>query len=192
MLRMRDALQVIEQHRDGGVVVTTMTGSRGWNEVSSQQQIDLPMGGCMGKASSLGLGIALAQPARKTIVIDGDGSLVMNLGTLTTVANKAPSNLIHVLLENGVYGVTGGQPIPGEGVSSFAGMAQEAGYKATFDFDNLEDFAAQASEVFKAQGPVFVCLRVEPEIENLPVHLRPRAPRRTVDALREVAEAIAK
>ena len=69
----------------------------------------------MGKASSIGLGIALARPDKKVLVIDGDGSLLMNLGSLVTVANMSPKNLVHFVYQNGTYGVSGGQPIPGSG-----------------------------------------------------------------------------
>ena len=132
MINQVDLMAVVEKHRDNGVVVPTMTGSRGWNEVSNNKDRDIPIGGAMGKASSFALGLALAQPDLKVFVFDGDGSLLMNLGTLVTIAEKAPRNLYHCVLENGVYAVTGGQPIPGVNKLSFAGMAKEAGYAAAF------------------------------------------------------------
>ena len=127
----------------------------------------------MGKASSFALGLALAQPDLKVFVFDGDGSLLMNLGTLVTIAEKAPRNLYHCVLENGVYAVTGGQPIPGVNKLSFAGMAKEAGYASAFEFDDLEDFASQAEEVLHAEGPVFICFKTVPEVQNEPIGLRP-------------------
>ena len=65
----------------------------------------------MGKGSSIALGLALARPDIPIILFDGDGSLEMNLGSLVTVANKAPKNLYHFVIQNGVYAMTGGQPI---------------------------------------------------------------------------------
>jgi phosphonopyruvate decarboxylase len=165
-------MEVVEQYRDNGIVVPTMTGSRGWNEVSKNKNRDIPLGGAMGKASSFALGVALAQPDKRVIIFDGDGSLLMNLGTLVTIAEKAPKNLYHFVLENGVYAITGGQPIPGNNKISFAGMAKEAGYASAFEFDDLEDFASRASEVMSTEGPVFICVKTTPEIQNEPMGLR--------------------
>ena len=165
-------MEVVEQYRDNGIVVPTMTGSRGWNEVSRNKNRDIPLGGAMGKASSFALGVALAQPDKRVIIFDGDGSLLMNLCTLVTIAEKAPKNLYHFVLENGVYAITGGQPIPGNNKISFAGMAKEAGYASAFEFDDLEDFASRASEVMSSEGPVFICVKTTPEIQNEPMGLR--------------------
>ena len=172
MINQTELMEVVEQYRDNGVVVPTMTGSRGWNAVSNNKNRDIPLGGAMGKASSFALGVALAQPDKRVIIFDGDGSLLMNLGTLVTIAEKAPKNLYHFVLENGVYAVTGGQPIPGSTKLSFAGMAKEAGYASSFEFDDLEEFASRAAEVMGAQGPVFICVKTTPEIQNEPMGLR--------------------
>jgi thiamine pyrophosphate-dependent acetolactate synthase large subunit-like protein len=86
--------------------------------------------GAMGLASSHALGLALGRPDRRVIVLDGDGSLLMNLGTLVTVAEAAPKNLYHFVCENGTYEANGGHPIPGRGVVSFAGFARAAGCKS--------------------------------------------------------------
>ena len=175
MINQVELMEVVERHRGDGIVVPTMTGSRGWHQVSNNKDRDVSLGGAMGKASSFALGVALAQPDKKVIIFDGDGSLLMNLGTLVTIAEKAPKNLYHFVLENGVYAVTGGQPIPGNGKVSFAGMAKEAGYASAYEFDDLEDFASRADEVLEAQGPVFICVKTVPEIQNEPIGLRPRS-----------------
>ena len=107
----------------------------------------------MGKASSLGLGLALGRPERRVWVLDGDGSLVMNLGSLVTIAQQAPANLLHVLLENGVYEVTGGQPVPGAGLADFATMARAAGYRSAYRFDTLAALEASLDEVLAAPRP---------------------------------------
>src|SRR4051812_27999151 len=90
-----DALAALGRRRRDEVVITTMTSSRVWSHVTARPELDLSFGGCMGKASSLGLGLALGQPERRVWVLDGDGSLVMNLGTLVTIAQQAPPNLTH-------------------------------------------------------------------------------------------------
>ena len=68
----------------------------------------------MGKASSVGLGVALARPDVRVLVLDGDGSLLMNLGSLVTIASQAPKNLVHVVFDGATYDTSGAQPTPGK------------------------------------------------------------------------------
>ncbi len=188
MIKNEDAARIIDEHRQDGIVVATMNAGNmnfGLAAVSKNQELDLPLSGCMGKASSMGLGMALAQPDRKVIVLDGDGSLLMNLGTLVTIGNKAPENLYHFVFDNGVYAVTGGQPTPLEGSGNYVEMASGAGYAAVYDFEDTEDLATGIGEVLKEKGPVFVRLRIEPQIENTPVQFRARPTRSTTSASRE-------
>jgi thiamine pyrophosphate-dependent acetolactate synthase large subunit-like protein len=156
------ALAVLARRRRDEIVVTTMTSSRVWAHLSTRPELDLSFGGCMGKASSLGLGLALGRPDRRVWVLDGDGSLLMNLGTLVTIAQQAPANLTHFLLENGVYEVTGGQPVPGAGLVDFAAMARAAGYPAAFRFDALDTLEAGLDNALAAPGPTFITLVVDP------------------------------
>lgn len=189
MIKNIDACRVIEENRGDALVVTTMGSGNprfGWPTVTHNEGLDVPVGGAMGKASSFALGLALSQPDRKVIILDGDGSLVMNLGTFTTISDKAPPNLYHFVFENGVYAVTGGQPIPGEGKLSFKDMALGAGYAGAYDFDNLEDLVSSLGSIFREKGPVLVNLRIMPEIENIPMHLRERAHRTTKVASQEM------
>jgi thiamine pyrophosphate-dependent acetolactate synthase large subunit-like protein len=193
MINNTDAVQLIDSKRNGSMIVPTMNANNvgfGLPSVTTDQKMDLPLSGAMGKASSLGLGLALAQPHKKVFVLDGDGSLLMNLGTLVTIANKTPKNLYHFLFNNGVYAVTGGQPIPGSDTSDWEGMAKAAGYAAAFSFDNLEDLTTGIDEVLASEGPVFIHLAVEPQIENTPVQFRPRASRTVQMAFRELPEAL--
>jgi phosphonopyruvate decarboxylase len=193
MINNQDAVRLIDSKRDGSMIVPTMNANNvhfGLPTVTTDQSMDLPVSGAMGKASSLALGLALAQPEKRVFVLDGDGSLLMNLGTLVTMANKAPTNLYHFLFNNGVYAVTGGQPIPGAGQTDWENMAKSAGYAAVFSFDNLEDLTTGIDEVLAAQGPVFVHLAVEPEIENTPVQFRTRPSRTVQQAFRELPEAL--
>ena len=164
MIRMHDALLLIERRRDDAVVIATMSGEPGWREVSNREDLDLPDPEPMGKVSSLALGVSLARPDKKVIVIDGDGSLLMNLGSLVTIADQGPENLYHVVLDNGVYAITGGQPVPNANGFSFAGLASSAGYAAVFEFDDLEEFTTRIDEVLSTPGPVMVSLKTEPEI----------------------------
>ena len=193
MINNVDAVRIIDEHRGEAVIVTTVGAGNqafGLPSVTHRQELDLPVAGAMGKASSVGLGLALAVPDRKVLVLDGDGSLVMNLGTLTTISNMAPANLYHFVFENGVYAVTGGQPVPGVGKLSFQGMAREAGYAACFEFDDTEELATNIDGVLQEKGPVLVCLRTVPEIENTPVQFREKTRRSTPTAIDEVSRAI--
>jgi len=81
------------------------------------------------------------------IVLDGDGSLLMNLSSLVTIANAAPKNLVHFVVENGCYEANGSHPIPGQDKVSFAGLARAAGYAQVFEFDGLNRFAAELPAV---------------------------------------------
>ena len=195
MINNTDAVRLIDNNREDAVVIPTMNAGNvrfGLPSITSNQDLDLPISGAMGKASNVGLGVALAQPGRKVFVLDGDGSLLMNLGALVTTSTKAPKNFYHFLFNNGVYAVTGGQPIPGsEGVTNWEEIARGAGYAAVFSFDNLEDFTTGIGEVLAAEGPVFIHLAVEPEIENTPVQFRQRASRTSQQAYQEVTAALA-
>jgi sulfopyruvate decarboxylase subunit beta len=119
--------------------------------------------GCMGSASTIALGIALAQPARKVIVVDGDGSLLMQLGSLVTIAGAAPANFYHFVFENGVYETSGSQPLPAEGRFDLAQMAAAAGYAESLKFDDGPAFARSLPGLLRQRGPLFVSVRTEPE-----------------------------
>jgi phosphonopyruvate decarboxylase len=189
MIDMNDALALIEKRREDSIVVPTMTAGRGWGAISQDESLDLPVSGAMGKASSIALGLCLAQPDRKVVLFDGDGSLVMNLGSMVTISGQAPTNLYHFVLENDVYAITGGQPIPNAGKFSFDGLAAASGYASTFEFDDFEEFATRIDEVFDATGPVFITLKTRPEIMDGPVDSRTSA-RRTPQAARELHDTL--
>lgn len=113
MISAFDAIRTINSQRDDAVVVYTMSPVRSCEAVSEEPDLDLPIFGGMDKASSVGLGLALAQPSKKVIVLEGDGGLLMNLGTLVTIAGQEPENLVYFVFDDGVYNTTGGQPVPG-------------------------------------------------------------------------------
>lgn len=160
MISSTDAVKAISDVRGDAIVVSTMTPNRLWESVTGNPELDLPVFGAMGKASSVALGLALAQPDKKVLALDGDGGLLMNLGSLVTIAGMGPENLVHFAFEDGMYFTTGGQPVPGAGKFNLSGMAREAGYKETFEFDNFEDFVSELPGILEKTGPVFVCLKV--------------------------------
>ena len=160
MIAGTKALEMLSEHRTDEVVVTTMSSARVWPTVTTRPDLDLPLRGCMGKASSLGLGVALGRPDVKVIVLDGDGSLLMNLGSLVTIAGQAPKNLVHVVLEGGTYDTSGGQPTPGEGVLDWAAVAKGAGYKQAASIETEDELAKQWPALLAAEGPTFVRISV--------------------------------
>lgn len=171
MIDSLEAQRVISQHRGDAIVVTTMSTNFEWPQVSTNPDLDLMFSGAMGKASSVGLGLALARPDKKVIVLDGDGSLLMNLGSLVTIANMAPPNLIHFVFENKVYRTTGGQPIPDAGRLSFTGLAAAAGYANTYEFADLASLERNIEAVLSEAGPTFVCLKIVTVRERSPFPL---------------------
>jgi phosphonopyruvate decarboxylase len=181
-----DALRVFAAHRGDAIVVTTMSSARGWAAVSKRPELDLPISGAMGKASSVALGLALARPERRVIVLDGDGSLLMNLGSLVTIAGMAPANLLHAVCQNGVYEITGGQPIPGAERVDFAALARAAGYRRAESFADPAALKAALPGLLGADGPNFVTLFVRPFTWD-----EPPLRRRTADAVAEMTAALA-
>ena len=171
MIDSLEAQKVISQHRGSAIVVTTMSTNFEWSQVSTNPDMDLMFSGAMGKASSVGLGLALAQPDKKVIVLDGDGSLLMNLGSLVTIANMASPNLVHFVFQNSVYRTTGGQPIPDGGKVSFTGLAAAAGYANVHQFSDLNSLESDIETVLNEVGPTLVCLRIVPLSERSPFPL---------------------
>jgi phosphonopyruvate decarboxylase len=164
MIDQVEMMRIVEKFRDNAVVVPAMRASLGWAEVSNAEVRDVPASGAMGKTNSFALGVALARPDEKVIIFDGDGSLLMNLGALVTIANKAPRNLYHFVVDNGVYATTGGQEVPGAETTDYAGLGQSAGYAHSYSFDNLEDFATQAEQILNEEGPTLISVKTIPNI----------------------------
>jgi len=158
-------MRAVVGHRSGDVVLTAETSIVAWAEVSDDVTLDLALP-AMTKGSSMALGVALAQPERRVIVWDGDGCLLMNTGTLVTIAGEALENLYHIVLDNGMYAMTGGQPIPNQGNVSFAGLAKARGYARTFEFDDLEEWTTGIGDVLREDGPVLVVMKTAPEITD--------------------------
>src|SRR6266487_5484470 len=179
MFRTADMLEIFQQYR-GDAIVVPGRGGRHWVHLSSSPSRDVPLGDpAMGGHASFACGLALAQPDKKVIVFDSEGDLLMNLGILPTIAEQAPKNFYHFLLDNECYATTGGQPVPNAKNINYAGMAKEAGYAAAYSFDDLETFGAQVGNILNEKGPVFVAIKVIPEVENEPIGRRQRRPTRS-------------
>ena len=184
----KDALAAVHAARDPrDIMITTMTPARDWM-LLPQQPLDLVLvPSAMGSAPPLGLGLALAQPSRRVIVCNGDGSMLMNLGALVSIANARPANLVLLVFVNGTYEVTGSQPVPGAGVVDFPALARAAGFKSVHTYGSLHAWQSDVRRIIGMPGPTFVALDVEPVHgqpgPKSPGPARERA-RRFMDALR--------
>jgi sulfopyruvate decarboxylase subunit beta len=161
MMRRDDCLRVLARHHRDQIVVPVYQAAFEWMVIRPHPLTYLGVG-AMGQASSHALGLALGCPDRQVLVLDGDGSLLMNLGTLVTIAQAAPRNLVHFVCQNDCYEANGGHPIPGADRVSFAGFARAAGWVEVHEFSELADFEARIGAVLAAPGPTFVTLRVVP------------------------------
>jgi phosphonopyruvate decarboxylase len=157
MMKPEDVVRVVAEMQGDGIVVPTMTTAPAWRD-TAPDALAVSCVGFMGGASSMGLGLALAQPQRRVVVLDGDGSLLMQLGSLATIAGAAPRNLTHVVMANGVYHTSGSQEIPANGHVDFAAMAKAAGYPHVETIDNFEEFRIRWPDLLTIDGPVLVQL----------------------------------
>ena len=159
MMKREDCFKVLARHVGDDIVVPVYTTAFDWIALHPHPLNYLCVG-AMGLAPSHALGLALGRPDKRVLVLDGDGSLLMNLGCLVTIGAVAPDNLIHFVVQNGTYEANGSHPIPNT-ATDFAGMARAAGYRHVHDFSDLANFEQQAGHVLKQDGPVFATLRVE-------------------------------
>lgn len=161
MMRRDECLRRLARHHDDQIVVAVYQAAFDWVQIRPHP-LNYISTGAMGQASSHALGLALGRPDKRVIVLDGDGSLLMNLGALVTIAAAAPRNLLHFVCENGTYEANGGHPIPGAGRVDFAGFARAAGYREAHEFDDLDDFDTALPGLLAAEGPVFATLKITP------------------------------
>jgi thiamine pyrophosphate-dependent acetolactate synthase large subunit-like protein len=152
-------LRALAAHVTDQIVIAVYASAFDWLEIAPRP-LNYFSFGAMGLAAAHGLGFALGNPRRRVIVLDGDGSLLMNLGTLVTIGAAAPANLVHFVCRNGTYEANGGHPLPNPAVD-FNGLARAAGYPAVHDFAALEDFETRIGEVLIEAGPVFATLHLE-------------------------------
>jgi thiamine pyrophosphate-dependent acetolactate synthase large subunit-like protein len=156
MLTKDQLLLPLAAHRRDEVVVTSMGVTRPWGRISDHDLDFASADSSMGHTADLALGIALAQPSRRVICLNGDGSMLMNLGTLVTIAESGARNFVLFVLENGTYEITGNQPIPGAGRVDFPGLARAAGFPRVYSFNRDVGYEATLPEILTVEGPVFV------------------------------------
>jgi sulfopyruvate decarboxylase subunit beta len=162
-ISVRDALGVLVQNRDEATLVITNQGSARVWPLLDDHPLDFHYNpSTMGGAIPFGLGLALANRGRHVMVISGDGALTMNLGSLVTVAAARAANLTIVVLDNGLYEVTGGQKTAaGAAEVDYAALARAAGFRSTFAFCETSRWREHAPSAMAAPGPRLISLRVE-------------------------------
>ncbi len=171
-LQRRDVVARILRDRGEALVVTGL-GSATWDVAAcGDNDANFYLWGGMGGAAVTGLGLALAQPERRVLVITGDGEMLMGLGSLATVAAQAPPNLAIAVLDNERYGETGMQETHTAHAVDMAGMAEAAGFRATATVVGEADLEAQVPVLLEAPGPVFVTVKVT--ADPVPLVLPPR------------------
>jgi len=160
MLRA-DALQAIYPDIEDRVVVTIMGAVAAELYMLGHKENFFYLEHAMGLASSLGLGIALALPERKVVVIDGDGSLLMNLGTLSTMARYRPGNLVHIVFDNESLLSVGGFPTATSTGTDLAGIARASGVPAVMEANTIEQLTASVRTALAGEILTTLVVKVE-------------------------------
>ena len=161
-------LDPLARHRTDEVVVTTMSPTRGWGRLADHDLDFASADSAMGHAADLALGVALARPDRTVICLNGDGSMLMSLGTLATIVGCGAGNLVLFVLDNGVFEITGGQPVPAAPSLDYAALARAVGFPRVFRFDEPRAYAETVPEILAGSGagPTLVHVRVDPGAEG--------------------------
>lgn len=161
-----ELLAPLARLRGDAVVITSMGVVRPWARYSNGPLDFASADSAMGHTADFALGLALARPERRVICLNGDGSMLMTLGTLVTIAAAAPRNLVLFVIANGTYELTGNQPIPGAGQVDFAGLARAAGFPRVHSFADGASYERALPGLLEGPGPVAVVVAVEPGDEG--------------------------
>jgi len=155
-----EATKAVNFHRKDALVVSTSFALREWSQVSERRDLDVDLFDCMDRAPAVGLGLALAQPEGKVLVLDCDSTLRTNLGGLATIGESNPENLVHFVFDDVSSSSTSGVRIKEMDNLDLAQIALSSGYAKTYEFDKLEEFLIGLEEVMRQTGPVFVRVKV--------------------------------
>ena len=173
MLDKYNCLQKIAAKRKDEIVVTTMSVAMPWAELSDGPLDFAHVESAMGHAADFAHGLAIAQPDRRVFVINGDGSTLMCLGTLVTLAQRPAPNLTMIITENGTYEVTGNQPVPGADRIDYEQICRGAGIEHVFTISSEADFDAHLDRHFTGEGPQVFIWKIEKATEPVPKPKRP-------------------
>jgi thiamine pyrophosphate-dependent acetolactate synthase large subunit-like protein len=169
-LNRRAAVARLLRERGDALVVTGLGSPTYDVTAAGDTPLNFYLWGAMGGAAMTGLGLALAQPGRRVLVVTGDGEILMGLGSLVTIGAERPANLAIVVLDNERYGETGMQPSHTARGADLAGIARAAGFPDAVTVRSDAELETLASRVFVAPGPLFAALKVstEPAPGSLP------------------------
>ena len=171
-LHRRDVVKALLADR-GALLVVAGLGSTAWDcTAAGDHPLTFPMWGAMGCAAMTGLGLALAQPQRRVLVITGDGEMLMGLGSLATIGVQKPQNLSVVVIDNERYGETGMQETHTAHGVDLAAMARAAGFASGVLLRDAAGVAALRKTIHEAAGPHFAQVKVA--VEKNPLVLPPR------------------
>jgi thiamine pyrophosphate-dependent acetolactate synthase large subunit-like protein len=172
LLHRREVVRMLLEEREGLLAVAGL-GSSAWDCTDAgDHALTFPLWGAMGSASMIGMGLALAQPRRRVLVVTGDGEMLMGLGSLATIGAQRPENLSIVVLDNERYGETGMQKThTGYGVD-LATVARACGFAEARIVRHDAELGSMRSGVYRARGPLLFQVKVE--AEALPLVLPPR------------------
>lgn len=171
-LQRRDVVKQLLADRKDLLVVAGL-GAPAWDATQAgDHPLNFPLWGAMGGAVMIGLGLALAQPARNVLVITGDGEMLMGLGSLATVGITRPANLSVIVLDNEVYGETGQQKTHTAYGVDLANAARACGFVACSRITGEGEIAALRNAIHSGEGPLFAQVKVS--AEQMPLVLPPR------------------
>ena len=181
-LRRRQVVARLVADR-GALLVVGGLGAPSWDlTAAGDHPLTFPLWGAMGGAAMIGLGLALAQPKRRVLVVTGDGEMLMGLGSLATIAVQAPANLAVVVLDNERYGETGMQATHTAGPTNLSAVAAGAGIPVVGDIFDQVQLEAALPRIRAEPGPVFFDIKVR--AEELPLVLPPKDGIRLKDRFR--------
>ena len=160
-MKRYDCLKLLAASVAEETIVVSNIGpiAREWNELRPSEANLLQIN--LGLVCAVGLGIAIALPHRKIVLLDGDGNLLMNLASLADAGNRVPDNLVHIVLDNGVYEGGGGLPSVTSGRTDLAAVARGAGIDDSRTVTTLEEFDVAAKEAMESPGHRFIVAKVE-------------------------------
>ena len=181
-LRRREVVARLVADR-GELLVVGGLGAPSWDlTAAGDHPLTFPLWGAMGGAAMIGLGLALARPTRRVLVVTGDGEMLMGLGALATIAVQAPANLAVVVLDNERYGETGMQATHTAGPTNLSAVAAGAGFPVVGDIFDQAQLEAALPRIRAEPGPVFFDIKVR--AEELPLVLPPKDGVRLKDRFR--------
>lgn len=185
-MKSLEVVQILHAHLEDALVVSSLGTPSFLLNAAGDRPLNFYMWAAMGMASSTALGLALAQPDRRVVVLDGDGAAMMNLGSMVTVGARHPQNLLWVILENGAFLETGGQAIATHGSADLVGIARSAGIRQSARASNIKAFTELLEYSLEQPGPSLLVARVERDsVRDLPPVDPVRVKLRFMDALAE-------